>query len=833
MKFIKFLALILLVVANSAISGQENPIIEKGDKAFNDFDFNEALYFYDVAHDNQPTDASITRKIANTYRRMGRLNISAEWYRKTLELDASNAQDMLLYAESLKSLEQYDEALHWYEMYNKLSPSDSRALSHLKDPFYYKDLRADTAKYKTKSLKINNEFPIIGITQFEDEKFLVSAVNLNQQGGKTMSESSYYLDIYLCELNAEKELINPVRLDKNVNSKYHDGPAMYNFADQQLYITRTNMRGSRPVLDKNGNANLKIYSARYSDNKWSSAQELKFNDDGYSNGYACLTKDGQTLYFVSNKPGGFGGTDIYMSTRSGNNWTDPVNLGDQINTAGNERFPFADDNGILYFASDGHAGLGGLDIFKSEKSSGTWQSPQNMGAPINTNHDDFNLIYDKESNLGFFCSNRNGNGNDDLFLYQNITVSKMVIAGTLKSNLPDISFAGERVQITKLNTNEKSIVKLDAFERFEFLAEPGDEIEMTMMNDEYFNTQESILKYSVKSEITDPYVNVGLNELKLKKIPSHKGELSQTINKGLIETFDPIVKTNEKSDNSQTSVADPVSQATDVQPEIAEATKTVEKAGSSGTNSAPKEADYQLKIKEADKLFKSSKWVEAREAYISATAIKPADTYARNQIKKADEKLNAIKKQNEYYNQLILEGDEALSTGKPDVAKQSYESALKIRPGDDYAKKQLARAGDELVKASVKETNFDILEATIDLKALEIDNVTFDYNKALLRKEDLPTLDKVFQIMKENPNTKLLIRAHCDSRGSLAYNQSLSMSRAMAVQGYLVQRGIQLNRLKTEWLGELRPLNGCVDEVPCEEDQHEINRRAEFKLVKL
>jgi len=590
-------------------------------------------------------------------------------------------------------------------------------------------------------------------------------------------------------------------------------------------------------LDKNGNANLNIYSAKYDLGKWTTAQELKFNDDGFSSGYACLTKDGKTMYFVSNRPGGFGGTDLYKSIKSGNNWSDPINLGNKVNTAGSERFPFVDDNGQLYFSSDGHAGLGGLDICMSQEVGAVWQAPINMGAPINTNHDDFNLIYDKERNIGFFCSNRNGNGNDDLFFYESVTISKMTIAGTIKSNLPNISFAGERVQITKINTRESSIVKLDAFERFEFFGEPGDEIEVTMLNDEYFNTQKSVLTYSVKTKIIDPYVNIGETSVELKKIPTHTGELSQTVNKGLINSFEPLVKSSAKNvdKNSFLEQEEPIKiekvDLANSNPFKDDLTK--EKSADTEPKVDAKENEYQSKLKEADKLFKESKWIESREAYISATAIKPVDTYARGQIKKADEKLSAIKKQNSFYEQLILEGDDALSSGKPDQAKQAYESALKIKTNDQYAKTQLAKAGDELAKSTKKISEFDSQEATIDLKALEIDNVIFDYNKALLRKEDLPTLAEVFKLMKENPNTKLLIRAHCDSRGSLSYNQSLSMSRAMAVQGYLLQRGIQLNRLKTEWFGEQRPLNGCADEVPCEEDQYEINRRAEFKLVKL
>jgi peptidoglycan-associated lipoprotein len=133
--------------------------------------------------------------------------------------------------------------------------------------------------------------------------------------------------------------------------------------------------------------------------------------------------------------------------------------------------------------------------------------------------------------------------------------------------------------------------------------------------------------------------------------------------------------------------------------------------------------------------------------------------------------------------------------------------------------------------AEKRSSEFDKAEAFIDLQSMEIGDIIFDYNKALIRLEDMARLDQIVALMKTQQNTKLMIRAHCDSRGSLAYNQSLSMSRAMAVQGYLIQKGIKRDRMVAEWFGEQKPLNGCIDNVPCEESEFEINRRAEFKLI--
>lgn len=843
---------IAILLWSVSADSQSNIMLDKGDKAFDKFNYEQAMYFYETAHESSPTDPAITRKIANTYRRMGQLNMSAEWYKKTLELDPSNAQDMLFYAEALKSLEQYDEAIYWYENYSKLMPNDSRAKSHLQDKFYYKDLFADTLRYNMKRQRINNAMPVISATMFEDEKILVSAINFdNDKAG----EENPYLDVYQCELSKDDELSNPIKLDKKVNSKYHDGPAFYSFSQHALYITRTNMKGGRPLRDKNGNVNLKIFEAKYVNGEWSSAEEWRYNDNTYSTGHPTLTKDGETMYFVSTRPGGFGGSDIYVCYKSGSGWSEPVNLGANINTAGNEMFPFMSDEGHLYFTSDGHAGLGGLDVFKAEQNNEVWQTPKNMGAPINTNHDDFALFYDKESDLGFFCSNRSGMGDDDIFTYKHIYVERMIVAGTLKAGIPNVSLVGERVAIKNLTTGQTTYQRLDEFERFEYSALAGEKVEVYMMNGQYFDESSPAMSYTVPSDINDPYLNTGSKIVALTQVPAHQGKLTRVENEGLAEVKPTI--SNQPKNEAKSSEHNPKSnndsQAT---ASTKEEPKTVTKNEPLNANNgnaevsakddtaikaSPDEA-YNNKIKEADALYAANKLAEAKAAYTSASAMKTGEKYAKNKVAAIDQQLEdeRIAKDRARYERIIKDADALYAAKKHDEAMAAYKSALEILLEEKYPKERIlaiekTKKDEEYAKnvGNTSKSTFDDIPAVIDLTSMEIDNVLFDYNKALLRKEDIPTLEKVAKLMKENPNTKLLIRAHCDSRGSQAYNQSLSMSRAMAVQGYIMQKGFKRDRFSAEWYGEQRSLNGCDDGTPCEEDQYEINRRAEFKLVEM
>lgn len=834
------LAALCLLVAHSGYS-QSGPELDKGDKAFDNFDFQEALYFYEVALESNPQDPSITRRIANTYRRMGQLATSAEWYKKTISYDASIAEDMLFYAEALKNLKEYDEAIYWYEMYGKAQPTDSRAKSHLTDRFYYRDLFADTARYEMKSLKINNENPIIGVSLFEDEKILVSAVELEK--GK-QAEVSPFLDIYLCEFNTKKELDHPIRLDKKVNSKYHDGPAFYSFAEHKLYITRNNIRNGKPVRDKNGNVNLKIYSSEYQNGVWSAAQELRFNDDGYSTGHACLSKDGQTMYIVSTRPGGIGGSDLYQCFKVGNNWTEPINLGPKVNSEGNEMFPFIGEDGFLYFTSDGHAGLGGLDIFHSSFKNEVWQTPVNLGSPINSSMDDFALVYDKESDNGYFCSNRSGNGDDNLYFYKHIVIDKMIVAGTIKTTSPNISLAGERIAIKKLSTGVTTTQKLDEFERFEFEAEAGEKVEITFVNAEYFDENMTVVSYEVPQLIEDPFVNIGTKTTELKKIPTHTGRLNSTPELALSES--PASSSSDKNmdDNTQNiplqdrEILD--GSNSEIQTNVIDESQLI-------AQREKEEAfkQYQDKIKAADQLFEQHKLNDARAMYLSASAMNSQEKYPAEMISKIDNILaeEAAKLKRASFDNQVAQADKKFNEKHFEDALKEYEIAHTMFPNEAYVKDQIqkskksiadAKAESEMTKNEVavkKISEFEKAVSAIDLVGMSIDNVSFDYNKSFIREEDKSILDRLCVVMKENPTTTLFIRAHCDSRGSLAYNQSLSMSRAMAVQGYLMQKGIRRDRIFSEWYGEQRPLNGCIDNVPCEEQQYEVNRRAEFKLV--
>jgi len=518
------LTAIMLVMYSSVLSAQTTSDLDQGDKAYDKLLFEEALYHFELAHEQSPEDPAIMRRIANTYRRMGQLTMSAEWFRNTLNLDASNDLDLIYYAESLKSLEEYDEAIEWYARYAERAPNDKRAQSHLKDREYYLDLFADTLRYTMKRLAINTTDPVIGITHIDGSTYLLSAIGLDMNVQRT-TEVEAYLDLFQVTLDEDNELIQPQKLPGSVNSRYHDGPAFYAKGNKTLYITRNNIKKGKPVLDKQGTANLKIYASHQKNGEWEVAEELSLNSNDYSSAHACLSRDGEFIYFASNKSGGYGGTDLYVAQRTATGWGIPVNLGAKVNTEGNEMFPFLSNDDVLYFTSDGHAGLGGSDIFVSERLAGQWQNPVNLGAPINSNHDDFNLFYNKQEDKGFFCSNRSGRGNDDIFFYAHKEIPRTIVAGIILPKDRNIPLSGERIRIVNSATGTTQEQRLSLDGKFNFLADPGDLLEIYMMNEQLFDPNDLILTVRITKPIIDPYMNVGAYEAEVRPLTLLTGSL--------------------------------------------------------------------------------------------------------------------------------------------------------------------------------------------------------------------------------------------------------------------------------------------------------------------
>ena len=219
----------------------------------------------------------------------------------------------------------------------------------------------------------------------------------------------------------------PEPLEGAINGRYHEGAATFNKEGDVMFFTRNNNNGK----NKFGKIDLKIYTAKNIKGNWNDTNEIKaINGDGYSTCHPSISSDGKRLYFASNRNGGYGGMDIYVSYFLDGEWQYPINLGPEINSDGNEIFPFIDDTNQLYFSSDGHEGNGGQDIFKSvwldTKDDESWSKAANLGLPFNSIKDDFGFSIYNNNQEGFFTSTRaGGQGHDDIYTWRKAFVAQV------------------------------------------------------------------------------------------------------------------------------------------------------------------------------------------------------------------------------------------------------------------------------------------------------------------------------------------------------------------------------------------------------------------------
>lgn len=412
MKNIVVTSIIILFAAFSAISQEKSHKEARADKHFFTYNFEKAIDLY--RHTKNLT-VSGQRNLAHSYQNIGNNEKARETYSELLEANTGIvAEDNYQYAMLLRSDAQYIESEKWMDKFVAEKPNDLRAISYVENKPSANTIVVDKKEYKLNEQSVNTPAQDFGTTYYKDNVMFVSS---NAKPKMIKRKYNYnglpYLNMYTAEIE-EGQLENPKFFDKSFNSKYHDGPATFSNGGTQMAFTTNNEK------DKTDDkvVELQIFFSSLVNEEWSEPVAFIHNNPGYSVGHPHLSEDGNTLYFTSNAPGGFGGKDIYTSTKVGNGaWSTPTNLGNIINTEGDEMFPFYEEKeNVLYFTSSGHFGLGGLDLFSAAKQGASWGTVINAGAPLNTNSDDFALIKNSVDKNGYMSSNRpSGSGSDDIY----------------------------------------------------------------------------------------------------------------------------------------------------------------------------------------------------------------------------------------------------------------------------------------------------------------------------------------------------------------------------------------------------------------------------------
>ncbi len=440
-----------------ASSNSKSKLVQKADSYFNMMWYAEAAELYEQAlRKGENNTDQIVQKAAEAHYFNTNMEKAYEWYHKLYEKQGKDlsVQNTFRYSHALKGTGKYARAKRLMRLYNKKM---SRGEGEIADSaitaneMVLDNILAANPDYEIKNLAINTEYSDFSPMYLDSTQIIYASAKDSSflKTRKYKWNDQPYLDLYSAKINEETNDLTPTsRLSKKVNTKYHEASVSFSPDQTKMYFTRNNY-GKKLKRDKNGVNHLKIYVSNLVDGEWSEAQEVPFNSDDYSTGHPALSPDGKKLYFVSDMPGSIGKTDIFVvDVLDGGQFSDPKNLGPEINTERREMFPYINSN-KLFFASDGHVGLGGLDVFEvaySEEEG--FGEVKNMGKPVNSNRDDFSYIADDKDLNGYFASNRKGGkGDDDIYSFERTPENLNAIAGIVKEVVTDSLLPEANVQL--------------------------------------------------------------------------------------------------------------------------------------------------------------------------------------------------------------------------------------------------------------------------------------------------------------------------------------------------------------------------------------------------
>ncbi|MDT8346524.1 MAG: OmpA family protein, partial [Flavobacteriaceae bacterium] len=328
-----------------------------------------------------------------------------------------DAETVYRYSQMLKANGKYDEAMTYLDKFATMRPSDERAIAFRRAPNYLPAILEEGPKFSLQNLDINSEYSDYGAYRVGDKLYFVSARNTKRRTHWRNAEP--YYDLYEADIDEAQTISNAKELEGDINSKFSEGTFAISSDGKTMYFTRINYLDGDFVRDSTdvGISRLNIYRASKIGNGWGNIKPTSVNHPNFSTAHPSISPDGKFLYFSSDKPGGFGESDLYRAPiNEDGSLGDAENLGQKVNTPGRDTYPYLDSDGNLYFSSDGHLGLGGLDIFFTKEIDGKFAPVRNVGIPVSSSYDDFSYKFNAETKEGFMASNRDkGKGSDDIY----------------------------------------------------------------------------------------------------------------------------------------------------------------------------------------------------------------------------------------------------------------------------------------------------------------------------------------------------------------------------------------------------------------------------------
>ena len=519
----KTLTLILITLFSYSFVFSQNNSTKKADRLYDRLQFVKAAEEYLKLSDSELNSEYVITRLANCYYNLFETSEAEKWFKKIVNKNP-DAELIYKYSQMLKANGKYKESNLWMNKFSEMKPYDSRAVSFKNTPNYIDKIINKGKRFNIQNLKINSEYSDFGATIYKNKLYFVSSRNEKATSRNYGWNDEPFLDIFSSTIN-DKGSHLPADLFDELNSKFHEGIVSFTPDGNTAYFTRESYYEDEYQKDSLNNtkySQLYIYKATKLKDSWDTFESLEINDVNFSNKNPMVSPDGKHLYFSSNMPGGFGLYDLYKAEINDDGSLGKVeNLGQKINTEGQEAFPFVTGENMIYFSSDGHLGLGGLDVFYSKNVDDKWSNSKNVGIPVNSGADDFAFMIKEEN--GYVSSNRTGGvGKDDIYAVKKIRPLCDLLLETVvldsKTNSPiDTALTsvsdGEGTINNSKTTNEKGLV--------EFMIECENEIKFVVSKEGY---ESKILDIKLL-DIDPPLLEVMLDPIE-ELIVEEKVELS-------------------------------------------------------------------------------------------------------------------------------------------------------------------------------------------------------------------------------------------------------------------------------------------------------------------
>lgn len=398
---------------------------KKADFFYDQKAWHNALELYLHITDKDPNDVHARIRIADCYSRLNDPVAAEEYYAQLLKENNLPPEAKYEYAETLLKVNSYGEAKNWYQEYAKEVPADPLPKNKIEFIDHLQHYLRDSTLTRVVPASINSKHSDFGPQYFKNGLVFVSSRNedlfIKRHAVDSQDKEEAFLNLFYSKLDGDA-VFGPVKLfgSSNLKSTYNDGPITFYDGYTKAVFTRNNTAGGRHAYDSSGRMNLELFFADVEPSgKMKNIRPFPYNHVNYSVAQASLTRNGSVIYFASDMPGGMGGTDIYYCRNMNGIWSEPTNAGPMVNTAGDEYYPFIQNDSTLFFSSNGRGGLGGLDIYLANRRRGKFREAINLGYPLNSSRDDFSMVTDSTGKIGYFASNRpGGEGLDDIYVFK-------------------------------------------------------------------------------------------------------------------------------------------------------------------------------------------------------------------------------------------------------------------------------------------------------------------------------------------------------------------------------------------------------------------------------